>query len=216
MNNAIDYKSRHYEAVKWGKLFYFAGIVVSKNNMPIGIVNSNGLIMLSNNAFRFDKIELCFEDEVIEILSSDIKQVFIDVFNVTEISFYQIKYKKFSEEKSNQYIKFILEVLNTVFKVTKNITVYTYEHLSERCHENKLLSKIELVQSHFSDIFILLSKIQCLILRTKNTDEAIFIIIKILKALKILSKLSGARAVLKNNVIELIFYLKLFQKFISQ
>lgn len=83
-----------------GRIILFCRDRRFENNMPIGIVNSNGLIMLSNNAFRFDKIELCFEDEVIEILSRDIKQVFIDVFNVTEISFYQIKYK--NSVKKNQ------------------------------------------------------------------------------------------------------------------
>jgi hypothetical protein len=113
-------------------------------------------------------------------------------------------------------IKFIATIIFHVFEACKTILLYTKEHLSNRQYDKKTIATLDIVQIQLAETTILLSQINTMIPLITHSDQCHFIIEKMISALSFLSRLGGARAILKNNAIELMFYLKVFDRFIQQ
>ncbi|EKD92258.1 MAG: hypothetical protein ACD_29C00097G0006 [uncultured bacterium] len=216
MLNLIKFNSKSYQEICWKNIFNSAGSAVFQDYQAFGLANSSGLVMMTDNAFSTDCIELCFENKIGRVVSNHLKPIPIKLFNDSGVLFYQLINKTFSTSQSHSYILFLNKIITSVYDACQIIFTYTYEHLAQRLYNDLSITQIESVQLQFVDTHILFERIHCLLSAELSIEQSIFVISLLIQALNYLAKLAGARAILKNNAVELIFYLKIFQKFINK
>lgn len=216
MLNLIQFNSKSYQAISWKSIFNSAGTAVSRDYQSLGLVNSTGLVMIADNVLSFNRIGLCFENEIDEVDSDHLLPVKMVMFDDSDILLFRLNHKNFFASESNLYTLFINKIIGNAFDAFQTIFSYTYEHLTKRQYNNQVITQMESVQLQFVDIHILFERIRFLLSNELSIEQCVFAISLLIQALDHLAKLAGARAILKNNVVELIFYLKIFQKFINK
>lgn len=210
------YASSGYHDVSWKGIFCDAGMAVSTNKNPMGLVNSRNLIMVPDNFGDYDHFQICFPWNNAACIGNDISYRTVQCKLFSGLIFLQIdgKYLKNTNE-NNAYLLFLQEIIFRVANSCKSIFKYTYEHLSQRYYDDCVISKISIIQSDFSVIYV---KIEKLTVAAKNIvciHDVVYCISIAIEILSVLSTLSGARCVLRNRSIELLYHLKLFEKFIE-
>ena len=215
MSTGVDFQSDLYEKIYWKDIFYQSGISVSKTGAPIAPVNVNGIVMMTDAMFLVDRVLLCFRNDDVEIVTSHFKPIFFSSLQ-SDILFFKMDIAFPSSNKiSNEYFLFVAKIIFNMYVVTEKIFFYIFDHLSKRFYGIKRMTEIETIENEYSNVKILLNQIHSGIFILSDCNQINPLISQLLNVFNILAKLSGARAVLKGNVIELIFFLKLFQKFNS-
>ncbi len=214
MKNTTQFQSECYIKVYWHDLFIQAGAYILQSNRKFGLVNSTGIAMIPNNFVLSDRIVLYCQNKIETLLLSELTPVANLFLKNSGISYFRLNNYYHELSYSDIYVQFVKKIILNVSDVFNSIFNYTYKHLSKRHYDHKIISSIESVQNQFINCAILFEKTRNLLSSNIQLSQIQFIISKLLDALNILSKLGGARAVLKNNVIELMFHLKMFEKFI--
>lgn len=215
MLNLISFQSDDYIEIQWKLLLNAAGINASEAKQPMGLVNSDGLVMVTDVLYSLDRVGLCFENDSVQLLHNHLSSVPFSLNPDSGILFFRLPYENVTSTVSNLYLKFINQIIFSVYDACLKMFIYAYEHLSARQYDNQSLLKIETIQSQFSEIYTLLETIKCFVSGLNNKETINYLISLLLDILLKIAKLCGARAVLKNNALELLFHLKLFQRFIA-
>lgn len=211
----VLFQSENYCQISWQEVFNMSSVAVVDNNSFFGLGNSKGLIMHSENINFENDIVLLTKSSVTAISVKCLKPMPLSFLNEAGMFLSQLTVDVTNKNKSNLYEVFINKIVANIFIACKKIAVYTHEHLSNRYYENKRIVNLDVVQSHFSDCMIILSRVEQLIKLSIKTDQISFLLKQLMNLLVILSRLAGARAVLKNNAIEFLFFIRLFEKFIE-
>ena len=143
------------------------------------------------NALR--AINLNFEDNSVETCQDQLKN---------PMYLYQL------QNKINQ--QFILNVLKDAYECIRKIFIYTYDHLKSRQFNELSLTENLVIKNQLSEVYISFSVIKNLF--DQRDFELSYILESEIQLADLLLKLSGARGILKNNIGELKFNLKLFQR----
>ncbi len=216
METCYLFDSIHYQAVSWKKIFETAGAAITKNKQPTGLVNSHGVVILTDSLFLFERTELCFENDSSEVDVNTLQLISMPLLENSDLYLFKLVIEKSDHSAvSKKYIYFLTHTIKNLYQYTQTIFLYTHEHLSKRKYGNIPISQIEIVQCDFTDIIIAFKKIESSINTIVTVDDIIYLINILLEVLIHLSKLSGARAVLKNNVIDLIFHVQFFKKYLK-
>ncbi|MCX7120549.1 MAG: hypothetical protein NTZ67_02040 [Gammaproteobacteria bacterium] len=214
MENNIQFQSEKYIRIEWKKLFYEVSSFVFGEKNPVGLINKSGIVMVSNAIFLEKTITIYSKKRAITVMvdSLDFRRISI----LKDFNFFSINVSLITNSGSSTlYADFIFKIIQAIYKSCLEIYRYTRQHLENRYYDNKSIFKIEIVQSKFSDMIIILNRVSFLIDSNRNKDSVNFILSQLIDVLIILSRLAGARAVLKDNAIDFLFHVRLFQKFIG-
>ncbi|MDP1574040.1 MAG: hypothetical protein Q8L78_03780 [Coxiellaceae bacterium] len=111
----------------------------------------------------------------------------------------------FLREKRTLFLsKFIPVLVDAIL----TILFYTYEHLSSRKYNGFAIAELAVIEDIFLEIILMLDKIIFYENKIQVMEQCVFI-------LKQLGQLGGARAILKNNAIELMTSLKFLIKYLE-
>lgn len=213
-----NFTSKVYQDFKWKDIFCSAGSAVSSNHNPVGLVNIKNFIIVPDDFSQYDCFQIYFPFKNSEIIGSDIEHCAFSCALFSGYQFLKIN-KKYSlsiiEDYADSYIQFLRELAFQINLACKTIFKYTHDHLSNRLYGDEIISKIPVIQSDFSCIYLLLEKLTMAVKNIFSTNDAVNTIGIAIDALSFLSKLSGARSILQYGSIELIYHLKIFQKFLG-
>lgn len=218
MQSLSNYTSSAYRDISWKSIFCEAGMAVSENKNPMGLVNRQNMIMVPNNFTDYDHFQICFPFDDTECISNDILYRPIEKNLFSELVFLEINGEysnKINENKNEAYLQFLREIVFRINSTCQSIFKYTYEHLSHRYYDDCVISKIPIIQSDFSDLHLKIEKLTASMKNIFCILDAVYSTSIAIEILSILSKLSGARSILRNRSIELMYHLKLFKKFIG-
>lgn len=212
-----NYTSSVYRDFSWKSIFCEAGMAVSSNQNPMGLVNHQHLIMVPDNFDEYEHFQICFPLNNSAYIGSDILYCTVQNKLFSGILFLEIEgeySKKTNQNQNNVYLLFLKEIIFRVNAACKSIFKYTYEHLSQRYSNDRVISKMPVIQSEFTDLYLKIIKLTTSVKSIACIYDAVYCISIAIEILSVLSKLSGARSVLQNRSVELIYHLKLFEKFI--
>jgi len=99
----------------------------------------------------------------------------------------------------NNFTTMVVEAIFTLF-------FYTHDHLSSRTYNDAIIADLEVIEDGFVEIFLELDHISFYKSKLHVIEKSIFI-------LQRLTQLGGARAVLKNNALDLMINIKFFMKY---
>ncbi len=211
-----DFASSTYRDVNWRDIFCSAGSAVSSNAEPIGLINRENIIMVPDNFLDYKNIKICFPDNYSALVGEDILYSSFPCSLVSGITFLRvdtdIKINK-SENVDKCYISFLCEIASGMYSACNAIFKYTHEHLSRRYIDDTAISKNSIIQSDFSVVYVMLEKLAIAVKNFFTIYDAIYCTSLAIEILLILSRLSGARSVLRNRSIELMYHFKIFERF---
>lgn len=219
IQSAGDFHSSAYQDCSWKNIFCAVGSSISTNQNPMGLVNRKNLMMAPDNVGEYDRIQICFHSNQVDWVGSDIVYYAFPQSLAVGIAFFKIDKKcclKTGENNADIYIHFLQEIGLRVNQACRTIFKYTYEHLSHRYYDDVSLSKIPIIQSDFSKLYVLLEKLTLIANDVASVEEFLQGISISIDVLSALSKLSGARCVLQNRSLELMYHLKIFQLFLAE
>lgn len=215
MLNPVSFQSERYIEIHWKTLFDAAAVKVSEASLPMGLVNSDGLVMVTDSIYSLARIGICFENDTVQVLHDHLDTVPFYLSDDSGILFFRLSFENISSTVSHLYLKFINQIVCDVYDVCLKMFIYTYEHLGNRQYNNQSMQKIATIQCQFSETYCILESVKCVLSDCNSKEKVHCIIEDLLAILNQIARLGGARAILKNNAIELMFHLKLFQQFIS-
>lgn len=216
MNNTVNFNSVYYKKIHFKNILKSAFVNETDDHKIFGLINAMGFAMIPETVFTTEDI----------LLFSEIGRIKLPIINLTNkknllfsdlsVSFFNVGHncKIYPVILSDSYNKIIKGVIHAIYKAIESIFIYTYSHLEKRQYNHQSITQIEAVQFEFSDIFILVERMRHFISPDLNMEDSVFAMTVFIDILDKLSKLGGARSVIKGNAIELMFYIKLFQKFI--
>jgi hypothetical protein len=175
--------------------------------------------MAPNHDAENEKMQICFPFENDQLIGHSIFQQKTQASFMSGIVFLKIESNittNIAETVCDTYLQFLHEIVFQINAACNVIFTYTYEHLSSRCYDNISILKISVIQSNFADIYVLLEKLAILKDHIISLNDVIYFLSITIEALSILTKLAGARSVLRNKSVELTYHLKLFEKFIQE
>ena len=213
-----NFLTNTYRDICWKHIFCDAGLAVSTNQMPMGLVNRCNLIMVPEHYVEYDRMQICFPDKGDKLIGGTISYRSFPASLVSGIVFLEIHTNHLLETTdavSEIYIQFLREIIFRVNDSCKVIFKYTYEHLSNRYYDDISIASLPNIQSDFASIYVQLEKLALISQHVFCIDDAIYFISTAIMALTILVKLAGARSVLQHRSVELIYQLKLFKSFIG-
>lgn len=215
MKASENFYSSQYCEIDWKDIFYNAGISVLDDSVPLGIVNNNGLIMTTESILNLGRIKLCCSNGITEANADDLLSIHSQFLRQAGIFYFMLNNRERNFFlPSSVYLDLIFKVVSLSFEACKKIFLYTHEHLSNRDYDGEPLIKIESIQMQLSVIIMLFENIAVLLNRNCDFIQCMHLIDQMIECLTTLSKLGGARAILKNNAVELMFHLKIFQKYL--
>lgn len=212
-----DFSSSAYRDVSWKDIFCSAGSAVSGNAEPMGLVNRKNVIMVPDYFHDIKNIKLSFPGDHLSVIGGDILYKPLPNSLIAGVVFLAIKTKNKIEMPKNTnttYIYFLSEIIFKVQAACNTIFKYTYDHLSHRSIGKCVVSKIPVIQHDFTVVYLTLEKLEIAVKNVACIDDVAYCLSLSIEALHILSRLSGARSVICNRAIELIYHLKIFQRFI--
>lgn len=218
IQSLVDYRSIYYCDISWKHIFIESGIAVSTNKSPMGLVNGNNMIMVPDDFYHHDQIQLCFPGSAAQWIGQDIIHRSTSIAFLSGISFLKINKAKLSATDDNEndaYIIFLREILVRINSACKIIFKYTHDHLSNRYSDETPITKLSVIQSDFASLYLLLEKLSISLNDTACINDAVYSLSIAIEILSGLSILSGARSILRHRAVEFIFHLTLFRKFIG-
>lgn len=217
MENLVLFNSVQYKKIAWSTLFNSAAIAASPNKKPFGVANSKGSVLSANSILNTKIVSVCLPDDSLVNIHTAKLSVTDCSFQNGDLFAFQMSSDKINQRFiSNIYMNFHNQLVYQLYRACKSMLIYTHEHLSNRHYGNKLIVKIETVESYLSEIIVLLNQVSPFILKLQSIDEVNHLLSQFLSILKIISRLSGARAVLSGNGLDLTFYVNVFQRFIVE
>lgn len=209
-----QFQSKNYVAIDWKKIFSDALHEKNDTHTAIALLNSSGLVMSLETISEKSTCTLYNQNYSFSINGEQLIPISNYFLLKDGIYVYKINFFPHSNQSvKNNYLVFVNAIMNNIVVALTKILTYTQEHLSNRQHYNQKLYTLEIIKSDFADIGILQEILKNATLQTN--DEIIFFLRITINILIKISKLSGARAILKNNVIHLVFHLKIFERFIN-
>lgn len=213
MKSIIQFDSVHYREIRWKDIFYSAACSIQENHIPMGIVNTHGIAMLSDNMLTCQTLKLCLRNENRSFDLSTFTPIHQYLLEKQGIFIYQINITHYlGNSISQDYLRFIQSIINNVFDAVRKMFTYTCEHLSHRQYNHQCILTCDIVQNDIAEILIFLKKFQSLSCNSFN--QIMFAIDILLTILNKIAKLSGARAIFDHHVLNLLFHLNYFQRFI--
>lgn len=215
MIHAVTHFSSHsYQPIIWRDIFQQACKAVSAAVPISGLVNKNNYVLLVRSDYCNSIALLDNHEGLLSVSRAELLNIECKFLHHHELDFYHLKNKNDGIQKKHAdiYYPLFLGALSKEIKTAcQKILLYTQEHLSNRYYHDIKLSQLDVVHAEIADIIILLSKISMCSLH--HIDDIHFVLSQYVIILKLLSRLSGARAVLKGNALELLFYLNFFLQF---
>lgn len=214
----IQFNSTLYKPIFWKNIFEAAGIAFAPEKNPIGLMNNRGLVMASDAALNASNCTLISLEKILDIAMRDLNVVPMPLLEQSGMVLFRLKNKlsNNTEKTSDHYFNFINRLLYHSYQACYEIFLYTRDHLSSRYYGEMKIAHIDQVHFIFSDIIVLLKSLDAHILKIKTIEQIDFVISQLLEINKHLSKLGGARAVLKGNVVDFSFHLLFFRNFIQE
>src|SRR3990167_3461458 len=158
------------------------------------------LLTLKTNPYEFTKLFF-------------IKPIACSIFYEESFYLYQLNlFVTDSSVFSNAYLEIMRKLITLASNTLSTMIAYTQKHLSRRHYDGLPLFQLDVIQNDFADIVLQKEFLSVISLGTHSS--ILLALDTILKILNQLAKLSGARAVLKNNVLNLMFHLFFLKKFI--
>lgn len=216
MKNGVCFQSDYYRSYEWRKIFNQAGSFLLEDFSGVGIVNARGFLLASSKFISVDKIKLFFERGSITFDHDQLKEFSEPFIKEANLFLYKINhYFSPSDTLSESYFIFIKNIIFLVFKISNVIFEYTYDHLSHRRYANRAISTIDSVKSEFLEVTLKLDQLSTFISSVETIETASYVLNELVDIMTTLSRLGGARALLKNNAIEIAYNLRFFIKFIE-
>ena len=213
MNKNIQFQSNYYQEINWNKIVSDSFSAVSFNSKITGIINFNKIIMEKNkiDCNKKEQIILLNQYGSAECDNQNLLEIKFDGFIKNNINLYYLKNEiKFHHDTHDRHKKLINIVIKKSYYVLLRVIIYTYDHIRQRFFHNTSLLKNSLIQNQFSDVLIFIGIIDHIFL-SKHYDCKV-VMNKIIALADKIGKLGGARSILKNNIYEFMFHLKIFQR----
>lgn len=211
-----DFASSAYRDVSWKDIFCTAGSAVSSNAEPMGLINEKNVIMVPDNFLDYINIKICFPGNYSALVGENILYSSFPHSLVSGVTFLKVDADTQINKTENVdecYISFLYKIASRMYSACNTIFKYTYEHLSRRYFDDAAISKIPIIQSDFSVAYVMLEKLAIAVKNFFTTYDAVYCASLAIDILLILSRLSGARGILRNCSIELMYHLKIFERF---
>jgi len=209
----IQYQSHFYRPISWRSILINAFQFFSQHAENIAVINDHGILMTL--------FSLSIEKDVTilgnHIISSLKNRYFISLpcheLNHLHIYLYRLEKNDFMKNTQENFLdELISAVLKNTYQLIQTVFVYVHDHLKHRTVYNQILLEKEVIQFQFSEMLVELNVLESLFLNNKIQYEGQLIISLLISLSDQLAKLSGARAILSSNIIELKFHLMLFQR----
>lgn len=219
MLNKVQFQSNFYKPILWRNIIESGFKAVESDLKNIAIIGQNNIIISLNQYSENSAILAHGNGFYSKILLNNLSVIDCNNLNILDIYLYSCSDSDILNKKelsADFYNSFVFTVLKSSYSSLKTIFVYTYEHLKSRKIENIVLAQKELIQNQLSEIIIDFSILDDLFINKNSDDKNQAIMSKLILTADRLTKLSGARAMLDNNIASLMFHLKLFEKLFIQ
>lgn len=216
MKNTADIQSEYYQPIQWSRLFGKVCDRFLNGNENIILINSQGIIATTDNLSSLEKIKVLSENDKVQFYFNHHQHLPQSFLALPDMKFYRLDNYYFPHDRlSDEYLNFLSSLLSQIYSATENVFQYTYDHLSHRKYSGKEIHTIDAVNSEFIEVLMLFDQLMCASTSKNSIQEISAKLSLFISIFTKLARLGGARAVLKNNALDLLFYLKVFQKFIE-
>lgn len=218
-SNQFGFYSKKIPILSLKKLYVKAAENVSSLGGPIGLLNCNGVAMLPDNYHQYEQIEIVMPHEDDFFITNQANKLDFGLPVLSDFIFLMLIEVSsacvgINDFLSKKYSLFVISLLRQFYKAFEDLFNACYEHLSDRHYDGIAIASISVVEQYLADAHILLNGLLVAINRIQNRVDLFHVFNLMSEFLLILIKLSGARSVLKEGVLELKVNLMIVQKFL--
>lgn len=214
MNLISTFRSDCYKPIKWNEALKHIAKPFFTNENTFGLLNSQNIALIISNTDSTD-ISLLSANGLLIMDKSALDKIESPEQSMQSLFYVNSNAKIISNIASPSMKDFINALLHYSIEAAKTIFSYTYSHLSNRQYGEKNILQIETVQNQFANLVVVFEGINSTLCSNEAVEKSGFMFSQLIEIFKELSRLGGARAVLKDNAIDYLCHLKLLLQFID-